>query len=35
MAEDMKVLEGMLRDGGLEPSSEEVEAYKYTYRCQQ
>ena len=32
MAEDMKVLEGMLADGGLEASSDEVEAYKYTYR---
>ena len=32
MAEDMRVLEGMLADGGLEASSEDVEAYKYTYR---
>lgn len=32
MAEDMKVLERMLADGGLEASSDEVEAYKYTYR---
>lgn len=32
MAEDMKVLEEMLADGGLEASSDEVEAYKYTYR---
>ena len=32
MAEDMKVLEGRLADGGLEASSDEVEAYKYTYR---
>ena len=35
MAEDMKVLEGMLADGGLESSSEEVEAFKYTYRYKQ
>ena len=34
MAEDMKVLERMLADGGLEASSDEVEAYKYTYRYQ-
>ena len=32
MAEDMRVLEGMLADGGLEASSEDVEAYKFTYR---
>ena len=32
MAEDMKVLESMLADGGLEASSDDVEAYKYTYR---
>ena len=32
MSEDMKALEDMLADGGLQADSEEVEAYKYTYR---
>ena len=32
MAEDMKTLEDMLKDGGMKDGSEEVEAYKYTYR---
>ena len=33
MAEDMRVLDEMLADGGLKVGSEEVEAYKYNYRC--
>ena len=33
MAEDMRVLDEMLADGGLKVGSEEVEAYKYSYRC--
>ena len=33
MAEDMRVLEEMLADGGLKVGSKEVEAYKYNYRC--
>ena len=32
MAEDMKTLEDMLKDGGMDVGSEEIEAYKYTYR---
>ena len=32
MAEDMRVLDEMLADGGLKVGSEEVEAYKYNYR---
>ena len=32
MAEDMRVLDEMLADGGLKLGSEEVEAYKYNYR---
>ena len=32
LSEDMKVLEGMLADAGLDKDSEEVEAYKYAFR---
>ena len=32
MSEDMERLVDMLKDGDIEDGSEEVEAYKYTYR---